>query len=98
MATRPQKFDINKLVDSLTPSVRRAFLDAIADLTSEVQIGVFTTHIKNGDIERALQALHLDKEFFEPVEDVLRQAYIQGGRDAIAGLPAIPDPFPGTSR
>ena len=74
-------------MELLAPKVRDAFLAAVADIRSEVQMNLFVSHIKAGDIENALRALHLDKEFFDPLDRALIDAYIRGGRDALAALP-----------
>jgi len=86
--------DILKLLDKLTPKVRRAFLQSIADIKSEAQLAVIISAIDRGDVESALRALNLKPEFFAPLDDALRAAYMQGGAAALAGLPRLPDPFP----
>jgi hypothetical protein len=87
--------DINKALDKLEPSVRRAFLRSLQDIRSEAQLGLIARHLENGDISSALVALNLRAEFFQPLDDALRAAYLEGGRNALAGLPALTDPFPG---
>lgn len=86
--------DILKALDALAPNVRAAFLASIADIKSEAQLSVIVGALERGDIEAALQALNLRAEFFAPLDDALRAAYLQGGANALAGLPVIPDPFP----
>ena len=85
--------DILALLDRLEPTVRRAFLAAIADVKSEAQMAVIAGAIERGDFEAAFQALNLRQEFFAPLDDALRAAYLQGGAEALAGLPRIPGPF-----
>lgn len=87
--------NLQALLDRLAPAVRDAFLAAIYDVRSEAQLAVIVGHIERGDIEAALRALNLDPAFFAPLDDAITAAYLQGGRDAAAGLPAIPSPFPG---
>lgn len=86
--------DILKLLDQLEPDIRKAFLAAIDDVTSEAQMSVIIGALNKGDIESALHALHLKAEFFSLLDGALRDAYIQGGAAALAGLPVLPDPFP----
>ncbi len=86
--------DILKLLDQLEPSVRKAFLASIQDIRSEAQMAVIVGALERGDIPAALTALNLRPEFFAPLDDVLRAAYMQGGAEALAGLPRLPDPFP----
>jgi len=88
-------YDTIKLIDKLVPDVRRAFLTAVQDIKRSAQLGIVSGHIERGNIEAALLALNIRPEFFAPLDDVLKSAYLQGGREALAGLPAIPDPFSG---
>lgn len=88
------KTNLLDLLDSMAPAVRRAFIQSIEDITSQAQLAVIARHIQNGNVEAALTALNLSPEFFAPLDDALRNAYVQGGAAALAGLPVIPDPFP----
>ncbi|MBM2293750.1 hypothetical protein JQX09_17615 [Sulfitobacter pseudonitzschiae] len=87
--------DILRLLDDLEPMVRKAFLAAINDIKSEAQMAVIIAAIQRKDLTAALAALNLDASFFQPLDDALRGAYLQGGVNALAGLPVLPDPFPG---
>lgn len=83
--------DIRDVIARMEPELRAAFIDAINDITSEAQIAVIARAIDEGRIDDALRAMALDQRFFAPLDDALRAAYLEGGRDAIAGLPVIPD-------
>lgn len=85
--------NILKLLDKLAPEVRDAFVAAINDVTSNAQLAVIVGHLEAGRIDAALAALNIRPEFFAPLDDALRTAYLIGGRDALAGFPAIADPF-----
>jgi len=86
--------DIPTLLAKMEPRLREAFLAAVADIRSEAQIAVIVRALEGGRIEDALKALHLGAEFFAPLDDALVAAYLEGGRNAMAGLPALPSPFP----
>lgn len=86
---------IEKIVDSLEPAIRRAFLAAVEDIKSEAQLRVVVGHLEAGNIELALDALNLRAEFFAPLDDALRAAYMQGGMEALGLLPALASPFGG---
>lgn len=86
---------IAKLLEELEPKIRAAFLEAINDITSAAQLSVIAGALERGDIESAVKALNLDRAFFEPLDEAMRAAYIEGGKDALAGLPAIADNFRG---
>ena len=89
------RFDVEKLLADLEPTVRRAFERAIADITSEAQLALIAGHLARGDIDAAVIAANLRPEFLAPLDDALLAVQLEAGRRAMAGLPAIPDPFPG---
>lgn len=86
--------NLQAILDKLEPAVRRAFEEAIADIRSAAQLHAVIGHLEAGDINAAIVALNLRAEFFAPLDDALRQAFNAGGVSALAGLPALPDPFP----
>lgn len=83
---------INAALEQLEPQFRAAFLRAVNDMRSNAQIAVVAKAIEEGRVADAIAALNVDPAFWAPLDDMLKQAYIQGGRDAIAALPVIPDP------
>lgn len=85
-------------IDAMEPAFRKAFIAAVQDIRSNAQLSVVTRAIEEGRIEDAMRALNVDSAFWAPLDDTIRQAYLMGGRDAIAALPVIPDPAgPGKS-
>jgi hypothetical protein len=86
------KKDIRIVIEKMEPKFRKAFLDAVNDIKSEAQLSVIVGALQDGRIEDAIRALHLTPEFFAPLDDALKQAYIEGGRNALLGLPVIADP------
>jgi len=82
-------------IDLLEPLIRRAFLQSIADLRSEAQIALVTDAIARGDTNKLYAVLNLDPSFFAPLDRAIQEAYTQGGIQALAGLPVIPDPATG---
>jgi len=85
---------IAELLAQIEPRIREAFLAAIADVRSEAQLAVIAGALQEGRTEDAIRALNLGPEFFAPLDDALRAAYLEGGRNAILGLPVLPSPFP----
>lgn len=85
---------IAALLARIEPRVRDAFLAAIADVRSEAQLAVIAGALRDGRLDDALRALNLGAEFFAPLDDALRAAYLEGGRNALVGLPVLPSPFP----
>ena len=86
--------NIKAILDRLEPAIRRAFEEAIADIRSAAQLQAVIGHLEAGNVEAAIVALNLRAEFFAPLDDALRAAFNAGGVSALAGLPALPDPFP----
>lgn len=87
-----RKTDIRDVIAAMEPQFLKAFLDSVNDIKSSAQISVIVAALEEGRIEDAIRALHLTPEFFAPLDDALRRAYLEGGRDALAGLPVITDP------
>jgi hypothetical protein len=90
----PLSKHIKAELDRLEPQVKAAFLKAIADVKNAIQLKVIIDHLEAGRIDQAIAGLRLDDAFFDPLGRLLGDVYLQGGRDAVARLPAIPDPFP----
>lgn len=86
--------DVLKLLDELSPEVRRAFVNSLNSIKSEAQIGVIIAALRRGDFDSAVAAMNIRSEFFSLLDEALAAAYLRGGVDAIAGLPRIPNPFP----
>ena len=81
-------------LDKFEPQFRKAFLAAIQDVRSSAQLSTIVGHLEAGNITAAVAALNLAPGFFAPLDDTIRAAYLAGGRDALAALPAISSPFP----
>jgi hypothetical protein len=81
-------------LDLYEPQIKAAFLKAIAEVRNAIQLKVVLDHIEAGRLDQAVAALRLEDAFFDPLGRLLADVYLQGGRDALARLPAIPDPFP----
>lgn len=77
------------LLDNLTPSVRAAFLQSVANIQSDAQISLIVTALERGDIEAALRFLNIEGAYFAPLDRALTDAYQQGGDWAIEGVKNI---------
>ena len=86
--------NLQAILERLEPAVRRAFEEAIADIRSAAQLQAVIGHMEAGNVEAALIALNLRAEFFQPLDDALTDAFNAGGVSVLAGLPALPVPFP----
>ncbi|TPL06682.1 head morphogenesis protein [Mesorhizobium sp. B2-4-11] len=88
--TPRQRFDI--LVSQFEPAVRAAFLDAIDDITSNIVLRRIVERLERGDINGAVQAMHLDEAAFRPLDEAIRQAFNGGGVATVEGMPTLRDP------
>lgn len=60
--------------------VADAFYQALDTIRSGVEVQRITAALANGNIEGAIEALHLDPQAFNGIVDKLREAYSEGGR------------------
>lgn len=81
-----------ELLDRYGKEIADAFLRAIDDLTSAAELRRLTAAIEAGQIEEALDALHIDPAAYNDMLDVIRRSYTEAGRIATDGLPRrLPD-------
>lgn len=89
MAVRPNQRQLfRELTAKFGVEVAEAFADAIRDLTSSVEVQKLQLSIEAGDLEAAMQALHLDRTAFAGLEAKIAQAFVAGGQGAVASMPA----------
>ena len=69
-----------ELQETYGRTVADAFLKAFDNLRSMAEIQRVTAAIEAGDINAALDGLHLDPQAFNGIADKLREAYSEGGR------------------
>lgn len=85
-----ERFEI--LVAQFEPLVRKAFLDAIADISSNIVLRRIVERLEKGDISGAIDAMFIEEAAFNPLEEALRQAFNAGGVDTVSTMPALKDP------
>lgn len=83
------------LIDKLTPDLERAFLEAIADIKSEIVLREIIERLERQDIEGAIEALHIQPVAFNPLAEAMRQAFNQGGALVVQNIPRLSDPLGG---
>lgn len=89
MARRPsQKRLFRELAAKYGPEVAQAFMAAIRDLTREVEFQKLLLALERRDLDAAMQALHIDRAAFQPLEAKLVEAFTAGGQGAVATMPA----------
>lgn len=89
MARRPtQKQLFAELVAKFGPEVAEAFMASVQDLKSGVEFQRLVAAIQRGDLEGAMDALHLDRAAFHALEAKINEAFVAGGQGAVASMPA----------
>lgn len=78
---------IDTLIDQFDPILRNAFLKAVYEIRSSVQIAALTKMIERGNIEGALRAVGLDPIAFRSFDKALAEAFEAGGSFTARGLP-----------
>lgn len=74
-----KKINILKLVERAEGGVRQAFMDAVNNMTSDVQIDLLTDAIRSMDVEAALRIMGFDKNYFRPMQQALDTAAFAEG-------------------
>ena len=76
-----------ELLDRYGRTIADAFLVALNDLRTAAEIQRLTDAIRAGNLQDALDALHLDAAAYGPLQDAIAQAYAEGGQNAAQALP-----------
>ena len=85
--------DMKAALDKLEPEMRRAFEEAIAKITSQVQVRLLEEAIAEGNFQKAFALINADPAFFGKIDMLVREAQWQAGVMILAGLGALKDPF-----
>lgn len=80
---------LDALFDKLWPEMAQAFRDAVAEIRSRITLKVLVDRLTAGDINGALEALHIDRAAFYPLEQALTLAYQSGGSITAQNFPVI---------
>lgn len=77
-----------QLLDSLQPSIRNAFLAAIADAREAAGLLQTADLLARGLVDDVIQALGIDEALFSQLTESVRSAYMAGGIQGISEMPA----------
>lgn len=77
------------LIDKLTPDLERAFLEAIADIKSEIVLKEVIEALERRDVQAALDVLHINATAFRPVSEAMRAAFNEGGKLVVGAMPRL---------
>ncbi|PHR83103.1 phage minor head protein [Henriciella sp.] len=96
MARRPTRAEVRRQFETLADQYEKqlldAFIEAVTDIANRAEIGRMVERLERGDIQGALDAVHLDPAAFRTLEEAFRAAYGAGGVAAVSGMPALRDP------
>lgn len=85
--TRLQRQVYADLLERYGRQVADAFMRAVADLRAGAELQRVVAAMEAGDVEAALDALHIEPEAFNEVADRIRDAHAEGGKAAVEGMP-----------
>ncbi|MBD3831869.1 MAG: head morphogenesis protein [Brevundimonas sp.] len=89
MARRPtQRQLFRELAAKFGLEVALAFREAVNNLKSGVEFQRLKLAIEQSNLQAALEALHIDRAAFFPLEAKITEAFIAGGQGAVASMPA----------
>lgn len=89
MARRPTQRQLFKeLAAKFGLEVALAFREAVNNLRSGVEFQKLKLAIEQGNLQAALEALHIDRAAFFPLEAKITEAFVAGGQGAVASMPA----------
>lgn len=88
MARRPtQRQLFAELTAKYGAEFAAAFVEAMDDLRSGADLQLVVAALERGDIEGAIDALHLHPAALQPLRTKLEEAYLAGGQGAVTTLP-----------
>lgn len=87
-----QREQIANLLDQYSLAIQQAFLNAIADIRSKITLSPIITRLEKGDINGAIDALHIERSAFNNVLDQIGTAYNAGGAATIDNMPSLREP------
>lgn len=87
----PQE-QLEQIIDNFEPTIRRAFLEAIETIRSDIVIEEIIARLEKGDVSGAVNAVPVDSVAFYPLVEAIRQTYNAGGIAAVSTLPRLSSP------
>lgn len=86
--TRSQRQVIEDLARTYGRAVADAFAEAMNELRSAAEVQRVIRELTRGNIEGAMEALHIEPQVFDRLSEAIRQAHIEAGRSALTFLPS----------
>lgn len=82
MARKPTKQQLRAILDELEPGMRKAFLESVEGLRSNINEQRLTALIESHNIEAVLQFLNIDESSYRPLQRHAEGAFEEGGNAA----------------
>ncbi|MDE3809957.1 head morphogenesis protein [Sinorhizobium meliloti] len=82
----------DELLAKYEPALAAAFRQAIEEIKSGIILRVVVERLERGDINGAIEAMHLEPEAFAALEVALTEAFNAGGINAVGELPNLAEP------
>lgn len=88
---RSDRQRIEDLLKKFDAEIRAAFLAAVDDLRSGVDLKALIKALEAGDVRAAIEACHVDGAAYYQLRRAIEAAYIEAGVDAVRALPTVTD-------
>lgn len=82
----------DELLAKYEPAHAAAFRQALEEIKSGIVLRVVVERLERGDINSAIEAMHLEPEAFSALEVALTEALNAGGINAVGELPNLSEP------
>lgn len=72
--------------------MRKAFIEIIDDIASQIVLRRIVERLERHDVEGAIRLLNIDDAAYSPLAEALRQAFNAGGITEVGSFPVLKDP------
>lgn len=83
---------IEQLLVTFQPKIRLAFLDAIAEIVSQIVLRRLVERLERGDLFGAIEALEIEGAAYGSLVGAVTEAYNAGGIAIVGGMPTVRGP------
>ncbi|PSM18223.1 head morphogenesis protein [Nitratireductor sp. StC3] len=92
MARRSDRQIFEELLARFESRLRDVFLDCVADIRDTITLRIVVERLEKGDVNGAIEAMHLDPDAFARLETAFAEAYNSGGQATVGNFPRVIDP------
>ncbi|GGZ21745.1 head morphogenesis protein [Asticcacaulis endophyticus] len=87
-----QRRRVRDLIATLEPELQAAFVSSVDDIRNNIVLAELILALEAGNVEQALEVLHISRASFGQLADVFALAFNQGGRLQTEFLPRLTQP------